>query len=292
MEAGCMDGPRFDWIVFLTLFVSCSFLGAEEIPRVTFSASDRVFSEPFLLELACEDEEAVIRYSTDGHPVTIFNSRVYTGPIEIAETRWMRAQAETVGGKSETTSAHFIRLAEDVQAFESPLPILVLENFGQGRFPSKQWNQTGAGVKQVARQRAQWFLFDRRDDGSSRLIGEPDESSRLGLRVRGAFSSSFPRKPFSVEAWDEMDQSTNIEPLGLPSESDWVLYAPNAQHDATLLYNTWLYELSRSIGGNAMRFRFTEAFVHTDGGSLTMDDHAGVYVIIEKVKRDRNRIDF
>ncbi len=279
----------------LTFISSVGFLGAQEdgkVAPVTFSLPDQTFTEPLVLELSCEVEDAVIRYTTDGKPLTVFNSKTYTEPIEITDTTWIRSQATTSEGSSELASAHYIRLGEDVQGFDSPLPILVLENFGQGSVPSKTWNQTGAGVKQVARQRAQWFLFDRNVVGKSSLAGEPDESARLGIRVRGAFSSSFPRKPYSVEAWDERDASTNITPLGMPAESDWILYSPNAAQDLTMLYNTWLYELSRSIGGNAVRFRFTEAFVHTGGGPLTMDDHAGVAVLMEKVKRDGNRLDF
>lgn len=281
----------------LLLLISLSCLQGQDavgtIAPVEFSLRDQTFAESMVLELSCSTEGAVIRYSTDGNPLTLFNSAVYTKPLTINGTTWIRAQASVSKESSVITSGHYIHLAEDVRDFESPLPILVLENFGQGRVPSKDWNQTGAGVQQVARQRAQWFLFDRDDeDGISRLQREPNQSARLGVRVRGAFSSSFPRKPFSVEAWDEEDQETAIKPLGMPKESDWVLYPPNAVQDRTLLYNTWLYDLSRSIGGNAMRFRFTEAFVHTDGGSLSMDDHAGVYVILEKVKRDGNRLDF
>ena len=51
-----------------------------------------------------------------------------------------------------------------------------MENFGQGEVPSKQWNQTGARVKQVARQRAQWFLFEQGEDENSLLTGEPGDS--------------------------------------------------------------------------------------------------------------------
>ena len=265
----------------------------EVIAPVEFSLRDQTFTDSLVLELSCRTEGTVIRYSTDGKPLTLFNSNVYTEPLTIEGTIWIRAQASVSKESSVLTSGHYVHLAEDVRGFESPLPILVLENFGQGRVPSKDWNQTGAGVQQVARQRAQWFLFDRNeDDGMSRFRTEPNQSARLGVRVRGAFSSSFPRKPFSVEAWDEEDNETAIRPLGMPAESDWILYPPNAVQDRTLLYNTWLYELSRSIGGNGMRFRFTEAFVHTGGGSLSMDDHAGVYVILEKVKRDDTRLDF
>lgn len=286
---------KFATVILLALGLGQALLAAQDegaVAPVVFSMPSQTFTEPFLLELHCETPGAEIFYSIDGHPLTIFTSRIYRGPLEISDTAWIRAQAVTSDGTSALTSGQYIRLAEDLADFRSPLPILLLENFGQGEVPSKQWNQTGAGVQQVDRQRAQWFLFHRNDSGRSRLLGIPDETSRLGVRVRGAFSSSFPRKPFSVETWDENDLETGTTPLGLPGESDWILYPPNAQYDRTLLYNTWLYELSRMLGGNAVRFRFTEAFVHTRGGPLSMEDHAGVYVLMEKVKRDDDRLDF
>ena len=83
-------------------------------------------------------------------------------------------------------------------------------------------------------------------------------------------------------------------PLGLPSNDDWVLYYPDpgALRDSTLLANTFIYELSRRLGRYAPRFRFVEVFLNENGGDLTLADRQGVYVLMEKISRGTERLDF
>ena len=90
--------------------------------------------------------------------------------------------------------------------------------------------------------------------------------------------------------------------LGLPSESDWVLYAPN-HFDKVLLHNPVGYQVSRDIGRYASRTRMVEVFLKDDGngnGMITanvattgagMGDYNGVYVLEEKIKRNDERVD-
>jgi spore coat protein CotH len=76
--------------------------------------------------------------------------------------------------------------------------------------------------------------------------------------------------------------------LGLPKESDWVLYAPYA--DKTLMRDVLAYELSNAMGRYAPRTRFVEVFIDRSGGKLARRDYMGVYVLVEKIKRDKNRV--
>ena len=75
-----------------------------------------------------------------------------------------------------------------------------------------------------------------------------------------------------MEAWDEFDQNKNIAPLGMPSESDWVLWGPY-NFDLSLMHNPFIYELSNQIGRYATRTRFVEVFLNTDGGPLDSNDY-------------------
>jgi len=45
-----------------------------------------------------------------------------------------------------------------------------------------------------------------------------------------------------------------------------------------MLYNTFIWELSRQTGRWAPEFRFVDVFVNQDGGELTLADRAGVYL--------------
>ena len=265
--------------------------GEVVVGEVAFSRPGGTFSDPFLLQLSAAAPDAEIYYTLDGSPPTE-SSPVYSAAIPIDTTTEVRAALiKASAAPGPVRSQSYLHLAADVAGFTSPLPLLVIENFGAGGIPNKGWNQTGAGIVQVPRQAAQMALFDR-VDGNSTLLDTPELDTRIGIRVRGAFSSSFEHPGYSVEAWDEYDGELEISPLGLPEESDWVLYAPHPNHDVTLLDNTFIYELSNQVGHYAARTRFVEAFINEDGGALSMDDHVGVYVLMEKVKRDNNRIDF
>ncbi len=64
-------------------------------------------------------------------------------------------------------------------------------------------------------------------------------------------------------------------------ENDFVLYGPFS--DKTLVKNVLTYELFRRTGRWAPRTRYVEVIIN--------DDYRGIYVLTEKLKRDKNRID-
>jgi hypothetical protein len=51
------------------------------------------------------------------------------------------------------------------------------------------------------------------------------------------------------------------------------------------------YELSNKMGRYATRTRFVEVFVNETGGRLSQRDYVGVYVLEEKTKRGKHRVD-
>ncbi len=103
----------------------------------------------------------------------------------------------------------------------------------------------------------------------------------IGIEIRGASSQMFPKKSYGLETRDENNEDLNVSLLGLPEEEDWVLYAPYS--DKSLLRNILIYDLSRDIDRYASRSLFVE---------LTLNDvYLGVYVFMEKLKRDSGRID-
>ena len=259
---------------------------------VTFSHTANTFSGSFQLTLSGAGAGQTIYYTTDGS-VPNSGSQVYNNsPITINSTTQVRALIREVGmvdGRVMTMS--YSRLGADVQAFASQLPILLIENFGGGSIPSKGWNQTGDNIVQVARQSSAITVFDN-SGGTSSLNGPVDLHSRSGIRVRGAFSSSFPQPGYSLETWGEADDDQDVDVFGMASESDWILYNPNPQYDQTLMNNQFMLSLANQMGLWAPQVQYVEAFINTDGGDVTMADHVGLYVWTEKVKRDPGRLDF
>jgi hypothetical protein len=69
--------------------------------------------------------------------------------------------------------------------------------------------------------------------------------------------------------------------LGMPKEEDWVLFAP--YNDKSLLRDVLAYKLGRDQNRYAPRTRYCEVVLN--------GEYMGVYVLIEKIKRDKNRVD-
>ncbi|WP_350291089.1 CotH kinase family protein [uncultured Croceitalea sp.] len=113
------------------------------------------------------------------------------------------------------------------------------------------------------------------------IAGDTIYNGNLGIEFRGATSQLlFPKKSYGLETWDENDEDINVSLFGLPEEEDWILYGPYS--DKSLMRNILIYDLSRDIGQYASRSLFVD---------LTINEvYQGVYVFMEKLKRDGERI--
>ena len=103
----------------------------------------------------------------------------------------------------------------------------------------------------------------------------------MGIEIRGASSQLFPKKSYGFETRDAANEDLDVSLLDYPEEEDWILYAPYS--DKSLMRNMLVYDLSREMQRYASRTQFVE--VSIDG------INKGVYVFMEKLKRDSNRID-
>ncbi len=117
-------------------------------------------------------------------------------------------------------------------------------------------------------------LTNHKDDAFTGYNGN------IGIEIRGSSSQMFPKKQYAVELWTEAGQDTSASILGLPSEEDWILYAPYS--DKSLLRNVLAYKFSRDLGWYAPRTRLVELYID--------EQYTGVYVFTEKIKRDINRV--
>ncbi len=122
------------------------------------------------------------------------------------------------------------------------------------------------------------------DNGPGNTNGIFDSNStydgNVGIEIRGQSTQSFPKKSYGMELRDEDGDDVKASLLGMPSESDWVLYAPYT--DKTMLRNALTYYLGLRMGRWQPRFRFCELYLN--------GDYIGVYLLIEKIKRDKERV--
>ena len=262
---------------------------------VVFSDSSRAFTSNFSLTLTAPSDAAEIRYTTNGD-IPTETSTLYTGAISINSSERIRARAFEPGKAPGAIQSHsFVKLSsnlsnfEDGHAFESNIPIMVFESWGR--------DVHGQDVSMVP---VSGLFFEPGEDGVANILDEPSLAARAGMRIRGQTSQGFAKKSYALEFWteDNSDRSTiranraadrEVELFGLPAESDWVLHGPYS--DKTQLNNFLTFKWSNRIGLYAPKTRLIEAFVNRNGGSLSNSDYVGTYVLMEKIKRDNNRLD-
>ena len=90
----------------------------------------------------------------------------------------------------------------------------------------------------------------------------------------------FPKKSYSFETRAANSENLDVSLLDMPEENDWVLYAP--YNDKSLIRNVITYNLSNRIGRYASRTKYCELIIN--------GEYLGIYVLMEKVKRNKNRI--
>ncbi|MFV2065890.1 MAG: CotH kinase family protein [Pirellulales bacterium] len=250
-------------------------------PSVTMNRPSGVFADPFDLMLVTDVPGTAIHYTTDASTPTA-QSPLFDpdAPLTIASTTLVQAVAIPAGREAGAVSAAwYVTLDADLESFSSNLPIVLLEHFGGGLLAHNT-------------QRLSAFaIYEPSGDGErTSLTGSPDLETRAGVKVRGSNSSSKPKKPFAVEAWDETNRDKPIAPLGMPANSDWILFSPY-DTDVAMLRNSFIFDISNQMGRYAVRTRFVELFQNTGEGDLSADDYQGVYVLMEKVKRGPSRVD-
>ena len=107
-----------------------------------------------------------------------------------------------------------------------------------------------------------------------------DYSGEITIELRGNSSQYNPKKPYRFETVDEDGENNNVSLLGMPSENDWILYAP--YQDKSLMRNVLAYKLSNEMGRYTSRTKFCELYIN--------EEYLGVYVLMEKIKRDGDRV--
>lgn len=114
-------------------------------------------------------------------------------------------------------------------------------------------------------------------------IADPynEYNGKIAIEIRGSTSQQYPKKSYGFETQDLLGANLNVPLLGLPIENDWILYGPYP--DKTMIRNVLTFHLSQSFGHYASNWRYCELMVN--------DEYLGVYILLERIKRDNNRVD-
>ncbi|MCK4465667.1 MAG: CotH kinase family protein, partial [Bacteroidales bacterium] len=162
-----------------------------------------------------------------------------------------------------------VSVTESLEFTSSDLPIVVINTHGQD-------------IVDEIRIVADMGIIDN-GKGQRNYITDPfnDYNGRIAIELRGSATLYYPKKQYRFETQDSLGNNLNVSLLGLPPENDWIFYGP--YDDQSLIRNVLAYKLSNDIGRYASRTRFFELVLN--------GDYRGLYVLMEKIKRDKNRVD-
>jgi hypothetical protein len=157
------------------------------------------------------------------------------------------------------------------------------QTFDSSNLPIVIINTQGSVIVDEPKVGATMGIIDKGNNQINRLSDTPNNyNGKIGIEYRGASSQAiFPEKSYSIETRAADDNNQEVSLLGMPQESDWILYAPYG--DKSLMRNVLTYYIGRQMGRYATRTRYCELVVN--------GKYEGVYVLMEKIKRSKDRVD-
>ena len=142
--------------------------------------------------------------------------------------------------------------------------------------------------------RSQFFSYSKKINTNMRIIynegGEnsPQNKANIydgfaGVEFRGHFEKILrKKKSYSMETRDSYGENLNVSILGMPEENDWILHPTNTGSFHSLFKNIFPYEIYRQTNQYTPKLRFVELIID--------DKYQGIYTLMERIKRDNNRI--
>ena len=104
----------------------------------------------------------------------------------------------------------------------------------------------------------------------------------IGVEIRGSSSQMFDKKSYGFETRSsDFNDDIDVSLGGFSPEEDWIFYGPYS--DKSLIRNKLTFDLSNLIGYKASDTKFYNLSIN--------GDYKGVYILMEKIKRDKNRVD-
>jgi hypothetical protein len=153
--------------------------------------------------------------------------------------------------------------------------------FTSSNLPIMVINTNGQTIQDEPKIIASMGIIDHKDRPENKITDPFNGyNGRIGIEIRGSSSQMFPKKGYGFETRKEDGSNNNVSLMGMPQENDWVLHGPYS--DKSLIRNMLCYILAGDIMEYAPRGRYCELVIN--------GIYQGVYVLMEKIKRDKNRV--
>jgi len=263
--------------------------------EIAFSHAGGFVPQPIELVLSAAAIPGIeIRYTidrTEPGPT----SPIYSKAIPVASFTTIKARSYAPGHLPGAVSSRtfvfmdssMTNYAGTSKVFDSNLPFLFVDSFGFSVDGS-----TGG-----SRPYRPGYLVVVRPDpatGRANLNTAPEYAGPCGVHLRGESSAVFDQRSYSLELWDDTGRDFDASLLGMPEESDWVLYGPWSEK--TLMRNKLVFDWMRTLRGQdglAVRSEFVELFFNQTkpvSGRVGYSSYRGIYLLMEKLKRGKGRL--
>ena len=219
-----------------------------------------------------------------GLPESIYIDSLAIDDILIEGQNVFAVQLHNISSSSSDLSGNFyltFGIVDDSQFYSTP-PSWFQEPvvFDESNLPLVVIDTYGVGIPDEPRIPAYMGIINNESGNNHINDVFNDYDGNITIERRGNSSQWNDKTPYRFETVDNLGENNNVELLGMPEENDWVLYAP--WQDKSLIRNALAYQLSNEIGRYASKCRFVELYLN--------DEYQGIYVLMEKIKRDENRV--
>lgn len=245
-----------------------------EAPALEFSPPGGVFTNDLTVRITAPAAGAVIRFTLDGSEPTEA-SPVFTNAIAVSNCVVIHARSFASNAPpGDVVAATYTLLAPELAGFNSNLPLVIVHTFAEE-------------VPRDTRATVSLRVIDPAG-GRAAITGPAHYEGRGQLALRGRSSLRYPKRSYNLHTVDAAGDPRRVSLLGFPKEWDWILYAPYP--DKTLMRDVLAYELSNLMGRYATRTKYVELFLNESGARLTEESYLGVYVLEEKIKQGKQRV--
>ena len=158
--------------------------------------------------------------------------------------------------------------------FNSNLPIVIIDTYDERIHTNRET-------------KGRMFIIRPNKDHNASLDIAPSYAGYINIEIRGESSERYPKKQYSIQTTDVDGNNDNVSLLDMPQEHKWILHAPYS--DKSMMRNYFAYKMIRRIDKSkyyAVRCRYVEVLIHKKGSY----HNRGIYLLTEKIKKDKNRL--
>jgi len=193
---------------------------------------------------------------------------LFAGSSDLSSNTWFTVGLNVATQRYSSTPSWFNFDSSNV--FSSNLPILIIDT------------ENGATIQDEPKTNAHLGIIYN-GEGERNYTDDPftEYDGNIGIEIRGNSTADWPKKPWNFETRDNAGENLNVPLLGMPEENDWVLLASYLDH--TFARNSLAGHMSRLTDRWASNTRHVEVILN--------GEYQGIYILMERNKRDKNRID-